>query len=688
MKRRNIFAALVLLATSASLLAATAPTAPSQAYPAGTIFSGGLAWLKPDANSRLQADAASFCASSSAAGVSGWHLPTELELSNLYYDKAAQITAYGWNTNWLWTSEPYINWGRVVRLSDGTWSYTNDPLPNTCVRNLDPLPAGTFTDNGLQFLKPDGIARNWTNAVAYCAANSTNGLTGWRVPTEFELSNLYYNKGSTALSAAGWALSWVWTTDPQYSGHYVVRMSDGLPSYDTSGLQAVSCVREIDALAATTVVQGGLSWMKPAGIAKNWTDANNSCNSSSYANLSGWRLPTQLELASLVYEKGSAWFSASNWPSDWTWTSTVYSNGHKVIRLSDAAYSYGISDVLQFACVRPAFPAAPTTITAANLVWSKPAALARPYGNANAYCANETIAGNTAWRLPTLAELQVLYAQQGSQNLTQSGWANGWLWSSTVYSSGYEVVRMSDGMVSWDIDTDASRQLVSCVHDLDNSGNISSGGLTWSQPAAMLRPWYNTENYCSSAQLGNQSGWRLPSKAELLALYADKGGSYLAANGWPANWVWSFSPYSTGFSVMRSTDGLSSWAGPADANRYLISCVRDAAANPAGSFTQNGLVWARPAQAKRPWASSANYCSEAVIAGKTGWRMPTLSEISGMYTQKGVTALTQLGWPTDWIWTSTPYSSGYQVFRFSDGLTSWSPLVDTERQYLACVHTM
>ena len=80
--------------------------------------------------------------------------------------------------------------------------------------------------------------------------------------------------------------------------------------------------------------------------------------------------------------------------------------------------------------------------------------------NANAYCTNTTINGQTGWRLPTQSELSVLYT---SGAMKGQGWTLYVTWSSEVYSADYHYyVDLDLGGVHW-APNDTYTALVSCV---------------------------------------------------------------------------------------------------------------------------------------------------------------------------------------------------------------------------------
>lgn len=83
---------------------------------------------------------------------------------------------------------------------------------------------------------------DWNMANTYC--NTTiNGLTGWRLPTQFELKSLY--SSGAAAGQPGWTLDYTWSSASVGAGfHYDVSLNIGVvgTSNDAS-YSYVSCVR-------------------------------------------------------------------------------------------------------------------------------------------------------------------------------------------------------------------------------------------------------------------------------------------------------------------------------------------------------------------------------------------------------------------------------------------------------------
>ena len=110
------------------------------------------------------------------------------------------------------------------------------------------LPTGYVSQGGLTWMPnnimpPNGYA-NWSAADTYCTTTTINGQTGWRLPTQLELSNLY---NSGAMNGQGWVLNPTWSSTPYphvVGTHYGVYLNNGVIDWfsDANG-NSVTCVR-------------------------------------------------------------------------------------------------------------------------------------------------------------------------------------------------------------------------------------------------------------------------------------------------------------------------------------------------------------------------------------------------------------------------------------------------------------
>lgn len=97
---------------------------------------------------------------------------------------------------------------------------------------------------------PLSFVANWDNANSFCANSTINGVTGWRLPTEFDLADLY---SSGAMRGQGWTLARTWSstggagTVPQGGtsmNHLAVDLSTGVTTDQSNANSAyVACVR-------------------------------------------------------------------------------------------------------------------------------------------------------------------------------------------------------------------------------------------------------------------------------------------------------------------------------------------------------------------------------------------------------------------------------------------------------------
>ena len=99
--------------------------------------------------------------------------------------------------------------------------------------------------------------------------------------------------------------------------------------------------------------------------------------------------------------------------------------------------------------------------------------------------------------------------------------------------------------------------------------SVSQGGLTW-MPITSTKNWSEANAYCNTSTINGQTGWRLPTKVELSALY-DSGA--MKDRGWTLSYTWSSTVYSAG-SHYYVYLGFSAVGWDGDAHNYYVSCVR------------------------------------------------------------------------------------------------------------------
>ena len=177
----------------------------------------------------------------------------------------------------------------------------------------------------------------------------------------------------------------------------------------------------------------GLVWQRqvPAqGYA--WAAAKDACENLVLAGQNDWRLPSRIELVSLIesgrtepaIDLGAFPFVSGNRPlSDWYWTSTPFARDPN--RSWYVYFYFGYPDTdLQTSdfparCVRAGLRGGPAqhyeiaadTVrdTGTGLVWQRGVSTGMlDFQASTDYCANLTLGGSDAWRLPSLLELATL----------------------------------------------------------------------------------------------------------------------------------------------------------------------------------------------------------------------------------------------------------------------------------------
>lgn len=100
------------------------------------------------------------------------------------------------------------------------------------------------------------------------------------------------------------------------------------------------------------------------------------------------------------------------------------------------------------------------------------------------------------------------------------------------------------------------------------AGYVAQGGLIW-MPVTLSDTWPNADAYCASFSINGQSGWRMPTRLELSALYASGA---MNGQGWVLAGTWSSTPYNVGYHYFIDLNyGTDTWMP--DAAAILVSCV-------------------------------------------------------------------------------------------------------------------
>jgi formylglycine-generating enzyme required for sulfatase activity len=98
---------------------------------------------------------------------------------------------------------------------------------------------------------------------------------------------------------------------------------------------------------------------------------------------------------------------------------------------------------------------------------------------------------------------------------------------------------------------------------------VTQDGLTWMPITSSRKTWADANNYCNSTEINGQTGWRLPTKDEWIALNDSDAKSTLK---WTLGNAWLSTLYGTGnhyyFTLPNGFTG-----GLEDQLHAFVSCV-------------------------------------------------------------------------------------------------------------------
>lgn len=112
---------------------------------------------------------------------------------------------------------------------------------NVCVA---PAVAGGFVAQASLTWMPATFTATWDKASSFCNNTTINGSTGWRLPTEFELTGLY---SSGAMNRQGWTINKTWSSTvggAESTTRLTVNLATGMSAADsTANTGYLTCVR-------------------------------------------------------------------------------------------------------------------------------------------------------------------------------------------------------------------------------------------------------------------------------------------------------------------------------------------------------------------------------------------------------------------------------------------------------------
>lgn len=147
-----------------------------------------------------------------------------------------------------------------------------------------------------------------------------------------------------------------------------------------------------------------------------------------------------------------------------------------------------------------------------------------------------------------------------------------------IFSSGVRVCNQSDtrhAAITSEWDPDPLNYIDARLGATLPAGYVSQGGLVWMKVAAIDYSWTAATTVCAGV-INGQTGWRLPTIAELNSLYAS---NLMRGQGWELFWTWSSTPAAKigvieTRSLLNLFDGRSNVSLIDGTNKDHLTCVR------------------------------------------------------------------------------------------------------------------
>lgn len=328
-------------------------------------------------------------------------------------------------------------------------------------------------------------------------------------------------------------------------------------------------------------------------------------------------------------------------------------------------------------CVTPTAPSG-RYVSQGGLTWMPiNSSLTLTWDNANSFCANTTIYGQTGWRLPTQPELSALHAafQNNLSALTSQQWMLGNTWSSTGNGSSRYGVNLYSGYV-FSSSTTGYTNYVTCVTNASLAPNFAS-----LQTITMWGDSTTTVGVGSTTTVTATATSALPVNLSSLT------PSICTVSGYSTVYVTFVAAVAAGTCTISGDQAGNSTYSAARAMQNITVITPS-------YVSQGGLTWMPVSLTTYTYAQATALCA-GTINGQTGWRLPTLAELTGLTTLPqgygtatgglyGSGAMNGQGWTLALTWSSTPFGSGnhYNVTLASGNAGSD---IDSSGIYVTCV---
>ena len=226
--------------------------------------------------------------------------------------------------------------------------------------------------------------------------------------------------------------------------------------------------------------------------------------------------------------------------------------------------------------------------------------------------------------------------------------------------------------------------------------------------------WQASADRCAALATSNYAGfndWRMPTRVEMASITDVNNGAkgfasiFTVTSGYYGTSSWWYETITgqntSGFQFGYGTNGFSSNAVAMSGTNNVARCVRGNGAGEAadafakeppnhytiasGEVTDNytGLTWQQAySPALMNWADAPAYCAGLNLNGHTGWRVPTLNELTSTVNEALVgPAVNRTAFPntlfcgsTTWYWAMEASKVGGVAWgiNYCDGFTGWN----------------
>ena len=206
-------------------------------------------------------------------------------------------------------------------------------------------------------------------------------------------------------------------------------------------------------------------------------------------------------------------------------------------------------------------------------------------------------------------------------------------------------------------------------------------GLMWQRNLTdKFFTFQDAQRNCDELSLGGHDDWRLPSRIELVSILdMTRIQPSIDVNtfpGTPNDWFWTSSLdvrnpsaawYVYFYFGYPKTDDMT--------NRFSVRCVRTPEPMPAALAVRyivkaqdvrdiaTGLRWQRAVPSKTfAFDAAVSYCDHLTLAGKKGWRLPSLVELLTLIDERAPSPMIDSaafpGTPGEPFWTSSRFANG------------------------------